>query len=485
MAVELKTKLEMFIGGEYRPAHSGEYLETRNPADGSVLAQVAAGDAQDVDDAVNDAARAFEVWGNMVPSKRGRILNEIALKLRERIEEFAELETLDNGKPLTQARGDVEGSARYFEFFAGAADKIDGDTIPLGPDYLAYTLPVPYGIVGQILPWNAPLQQAARGLAPALTAGNVVVVKPAEDTPMSALALAELAVECGMPPGVINVVTGLGETAGDALTRHPLVRKIAFTGSVPTGRIVNLVAADRIIPTTLELGGKSANIVFDDADIEAAVAGAAKAINLNAGQNCSAGSRLLVQSGVYDELVARLIDHNKAVTVGPGLSDPDMGPITTAEQFERVKEYLQIAADEGAELVSGGSPLPDRSASGYFIDPTIMLGVTNHMRVSREEIFGPVVGVQRFETEEEALQIANDSDYGLVAGVWSTNLSRVHRIARRLDVGQVYVNEYFAGFAGGVETPFGGSKNSGIGREKGLEAILHYTQTRAVVARLR
>jgi aldehyde dehydrogenase (NAD+) len=449
-----------------------------------VLAQVAAGDAHDVDDAVKDAARAFEVWGDMVPSKRGRILNEIARKLRDRIEEFAELETLDNGKPLAQARGDVEGSARYFEFFAGAADKIDGDTIPLGPDYLAYTLPIPYGIVGQILPWNAPLQQAARGLAPALVAGNVVVVKPAEDTPMSALALAELALDCGMPPGVMNVVTGLGETAGDALTRHPMVRKIAFTGSVPTGRIVNLVAADRIIPTTLELGGKSANIIFDDADVQAAAAGAAKGINLNAGQNCSAGSRLLVQAGVYDEVVARLIDHNKTVTVGPGLSNPDMGPITTAEQFERVKEYLQIAADEGAEIVTGGSSLPDRSTSGYFIDPTIMLGVNNQMRVSREEIFGPVVGVQRFDTEEEALRIANDSDYGLVAGVWSTNLSRVHRIARRLDVGQVYVNEYYAGFPGGVETPFGGSKNSGIGREKGLEAILHYTQTRAVVARL-
>jgi len=474
----------LFIGGVSRPSSDSSYIETRNPADDSVLAAVAAATAEDVDDAVRDAARAAAGWAATVPSRRGRILNAMALAMRERAEEFALMETLDNGKPLSQARSDVEGSARYFEFFAGAADKINGDTIPLGPDYLAYTTQMPFGVVGQILPWNAPLQQAARGLAPALAAGNACVVKPAEDTPLSALALAELAIQCGMPPGVLNVIPGYGEVAGAALAQHPDVRKVVFTGSVPTGRLVNLVAAERLVPTTLELGGKSANIVFGDADIDAAVRGAAKGINANAGQNCSAGSRLLVHESVHDEFVEKLTAINAGLSLGPGIEDPDMGPITTREQFERVQEYLDIGEREGVTVIRGGTSSEQRSPNGYFIEPTIFVGVKNTMRVAREEIFGPVVGVQSFADDEEAVAIANDSEYGLVAGVWSTSLSRVHRVAARLEVGQVYVNEYYAGFAGGVETPFGGTKNSGFGREKGLEAILHYTQARTVVIRL-
>ena len=438
-----------------------------------------------MDRAVQDAWRAYdEVWSRVLPQERSRILLRIANALRERKEEFARIETLDNGKPLSQSRGDVEGSARYFEFFAGAADKINGDEIPLGPDYMAYSKQVPLGVVAQILPWNAPLQQDARGLAPALAAGNCTVVKPAEDTPLSALRLAALAVECGLPPGVLNVVTGIGETAGAWLTEHPDIRKVVFTGSVPTGRIVNVAAAQRLVPATLELGGKSANIVFPDADLDAAVRGAARGINLNAGQNCSAGSRLLVHESVHDAFVERLIEHNKSVTIGPGLEDPDMGPITTEEQFQRVQYYLDLGRQEGATVVSGGAPLDGKSDQGYFVPPTIFLGVENTMRIAQEEIFGPVLGVLTFSDDEEAIAIANASEFGLVAGIWSTNLSRVHRVAPRLEVGQVYVNEYFAGYAGGVETPFGGTKASGFGREKGLEALKGYTQSRTVVIRL-
>lgn len=472
---------DMYIGGRYVPSSSGEYREIRNPADATVLGEAPEAAVADVDAAVADAADGLRVWTRMDPAERARVLARIAVVLRERKEEFAQLETLDNGKPITLARGDVEGSARYFEFFAGIADKINGLTIPLGSDYLSYTINEPYGVVAQILPWNAPLQQAARGLAPCLAAGNVAVVKPAEDTPFSTLALAELAVDCGLPPGVMNVVTGVGEVVGACLAEHPAVRKVAFTGSVPTGRAVMHVAAERLIPATLELGGKSANIVFADADLEAAVQGSATAINRNSGQNCSAGSRLLVHESVHDEFVERLTTINRSLTIGPGIDDPDMGPITTADQFERVKAYLKLGEQEGATRISGGVELPSRSSDGYFVEPTVFVGVDNHMRIAREEIFGPVVGILKFADDDEAVAIANDSDYGLVAGIWTQSLSRAHRVASALEVGQVFVNEYYAG---GVETPFGGTKQSGFGREKGVEAVLQYAQTKAVNVRL-
>jgi aldehyde dehydrogenase (NAD+) len=474
----------LYIHGSELPPDGREMITVRNPATAEPLAEVVDATEEDLARAIDDGWDAFAVWQQVLPAERGRILYRLANKLRERAEEFARIETLDNGKPLTQARSDVEGSARYFEFFAGAADKINGDQIPLGPRHLAYSVQLPYGLVAQILPWNAPLQQAARGLAPALAAGNCVIVKPAEDTPLSTLALAALAVECGLPPGVLNVLTGYGEKVGAWLAAHPRISKVVFTGSVPTGRLVNLAAAQRLVPATLELGGKSANIVFAGADLEQAAAGAAKAINANAGQNCSAGSRLLVEDSIHDEFVERLAAINAKITVGPGMADPDMGPITTGEQFQRVLDYLHIGAEEGATAITGGVALAERSDKGYFVSPTIFVGVTNTMRIAREEIFGPVVGVLRFHDEEEAVAIANDSDFGLVAGVWSTNLSQVHRVAVRLEVGQVYVNEYFAGYAGGVETPFGGTKNSGIGREKGLEALKGYTQSRTVVIKL-
>ncbi len=474
--------VDHWIAGTAKRSVSGERFETRDPANGQVLAHVSRGGQEDVDVAVRDAYAAFDAWSSGHPAERGRILMRIAATIREHADELTRLETLDVGKPLRQAAGDVEVAARYFEFYAGLADKVGGVTIPLGDRYHSYTVRAPFGVTGHIVPWNAPLQQAARGVAPALAAGNTAVVKPAEDTPMSCVALAKLATACGLPNGVLNVVTGFGVEAGEALVRHPLVRKVAFTGSVPTGQTVMRAAADRIVPVTLELGGKSPNIVFSDADLEAAAHGAWIAINTNAGQICSSGSRLLVHESVGDELVERLVDLNSKATLGPGIDDPDVAAITTRAQFDRVKSYLKIGVDEGATVVSGGG-VADRDGlrDGYFIEPTIFVDVDNGMRIAQEEIFGPVLSVITFSTDEEAVRIANDSPYGLVAGIWTRNLSRAHRVAATLEAGQVYVNEWFAG---GVETPFGGVKASGIGREKGMESITHYTDSRTVTVRL-
>ena len=477
------TQLEMFIDGHPTPPRA-DYLQCFNPADDNVVAEVAAGTPDDVDHAVSSCRRAADQWAQGLPAQRLRVLMRLALAIREHVEEFATIETIDNGKPLTQARSDVEGSARYFEYYAGLADKHGGQTIPLGPDYFAYTRQIPFGVVGLIVPWNAPLQQLARGLAPALAAGNAVVAKPAEDTPRSALLLARIAIDCGLPPGVFNVVTGLGEVVGEALTSHSGVDKIVFTGSVETGRRVNLTAAARLAPTTLELGGKSANIVFADADLDRAAAGALKAINANAGQNCSAGSRLLVHRSISDALVDKLTEANSRVVVGPGMEDHDMGPITTREQFDKVRDYIEVGQKEGATYLAGGVSSDERPDGGYYVHPGIFVDVRPGMRIAREEIFGPVLTVQHFDSDDEAIAVANDSDYGLVAGVWTSDVTRVHRLSTRLQVGQVYVNDYFAGHPGGVETPFGGTKNSGFGREKGAEAMSHYSNSRTTIVRL-
>jgi aldehyde dehydrogenase (NAD+) len=376
----------------------------------------------------------------------------------------------------------VEVAARYFEYYGGGADKVHGETIPLGDRYLSYTRHEPFGVIGMILPWNAPLQQAARGLAPALAMGNTSVVKPAETTPTTTLVLARLAAASGLPPSVLNVVPGFGREIGGALVSHPRVAKVAFTGSVQTGRILMHAAAERVIPVTLELGGKSPNIIFADADLEAAVRSSWTAFTLKSGQVCSAGTRLLVHESVHDDVVALMVKRAASAVIGPGLEDPDLGPLANQQQFDTVSHYLKVGSDEGASLAYGGGiPSDARLAGGYFVEPTIFTGVRNDMRIAQEEIFGPVLAVIPFSTDEEAIRIANDSEFGLAAGIWTSSLSRAHHVAARLEVGQVFVNEYFAG---GVETPFGGFKSSGFGREKGFEAYKHYSETKTVTVRI-
>ncbi len=479
------TRERMLIGGEWVEAASRETFETRDPATGEVVAAVPRAGAADVDRAVAAARRAVEgrAWRETTPAERGRILSRIAAGIRSRADELARLETLDTGKPLRQARTDVEVAARYFEFYAGAADKILGQVIPLGEGFLDYTLREPWGVCAQIIPWNYPIQIGARGIAPALAAGNAVVSKPAEETPLTALRLGAIALEAGLPAGVLNVVTGFGEEAGAPLSSHPDVDHVAFTGSVEVGSLIMQAAARNIKPVTLELGGKSPNIVLADADPQAAVPVIVNSIIQNAGQTCSAGSRLLVERRVHDEWVDRVAARMREVKIGPGLDDPDLGPVISEGQLGRVLGYLEVARKEGAEVVAGGArPSDARLATGHFVQPTLVDRVKPDMRIAREEVFGPVMAVLPFDDVEEAAALANSTEYGLVAAIWTRDVGKAHRLAHRVKAGQVYVNTYGAG--GGVELPFGGYKKSGFGREKGLEALLTFTQVKNVCVKL-
>lgn len=466
-----------FIGGEQVTASSGETFQTLDPATREPIAAVAAGTAEDVDRAVDAASEAFESWRRTPPVERGRILQEVARLIREHEDELAELESLDQGKPLSQARNDVAGAARYFEYYAGAADKLEGKSVPLGSDHVDFTIREPYGVSGQITPWNYPMNLAARGIAPAIVAGNTVVVKPAPTTSLTTLHLAELCQEAGVPDGVVNVVTGATEP-GAAVSEHEDVDVLTFTGSVPTGQAVMESAAKTITPVTLELGGKNPAIVFDDADLEEAVEEIALGIFRNAGQVCSAADRAIVHDSVYDKFVDRIVDVAESYEVGPGLDDPDVGPLNHEAHYDSVVEYLEIGREEGATVETGGQAL-DRE--GNFVPPTVFSDVDNDMRVAQEEIFGPVLVVIPFSEAAEAVEIANNVDYGLSGGVFSRDVKRALSVARDLEAGSIYVNEWFGG---GVETPFGGMKHSGIGREKGLEGLDSYLQTKNIAVNL-
>ena len=469
---------EAFIDGQVRDLAATDRYDSINPSTGEVLASTPIGSAADVRHAVASCQGAWSSWAATKPSDRGRILTAIAQGIRERAAELAEIESLDTGKPTKLALGDVEIAARYFEFYAGAADKLHGEVIPLGPEYHAFTEHAPYGVIGIILPWNAPLQQAARSIAPALATGNCVVVKPAEDAPLSNPVLAQLAFECGLPNGVWNVIPGDGPTTGAALVNDPGVRRVMFTGSVDVGRKIARAAADRLIPVGLELGGKSPNIVFADADLQRAVEGSVLAITYNSGQACSAGSRLYIEQPVYEEFTELLKKRLMEIKVGAALEDPDIGPITTRKQFARVRAYQESAQDNGAKPLWVSRPaVLEKYPNGFYVGPAIYECPQDSLLV-REEIFGPVLVTAQFSTDDEALRMANDSDYGLVAGVWTKNIDRAMRFSSHLEAGQVFINNWFGG---GVETPFGGWKNSGIGREKGFEALQHYTQLRTTI----
>ncbi len=471
----------LIINGSRVPASDAGTFDVFDPSSGDVLATVSKATATDVDRAVQAAQAAFDgkAWGGIAPAERGRIMQRIAQALRDRAEELATLESRDNGKPLRQARTDVQVAARYFEFFAGVADKIMGNTIPLGPGFLDYTIREPIGVSAQIVPWNYPIQIGARGAAPALAAGCTVVLKPSSEAPMTALRLGEIALACGLPPGVLNVVPGTGSEAGVALASHHDVNQLTFTGSVAVGVQVATMAAQNVVPVVMELGGKSPNIVFADADLDLAVQGVATAIFQNAGQTCSAGSRLLVERSAHGALVDRLATRAKSMRVGPGVSDPDMGPIISKRQLETIERYVQEGAAEGAHVAAGGArPSDPALARGFYFQPTLLDAVSPDMRVAREEIFGPVLAIIDFDDLDEAAALANRSDYGLVAGIWTRDINKAMTLAARIKSGQVYINTYGAG--GGVELPFGGYKKSGYGREKGLESLASYTQVKNV-----
>ncbi|NDZ17565.1 carnitine dehydratase [Variovorax sp. WS11] len=470
----------MWVDGGHADSSSGETFDTINPYTGKAWASAPLANERDVDLAVSAARRALDgPWGSLSPSARGALLRKLADSIAEHAEELARIETMDNGKVIRETLAQMNSLAATYHYFAGAADKIEGSTHqPPGTNFFVYTRREPIGVVAAILPWNSPLYLLASKLAPALAAGCTFVAKPAEQTPISTLLFAELVHKAGFPAGVFNVVTGAGET-GAALARHPGVAKITFTGSTATGTAVMKSAADHIADVTLELGGKSPNIVFEDADIAAAVNGVMAGIFAATGQTCIAGSRLLVQRSVKDRVVSLLRDRVASIKLGDPLEmATEVGPIAFGQQLDKVMSYIDLGLQEGAQLLCGGNrPSSVDLKDGFFVEPTILDGVNNQMRVAREEIFGPVLSVITFDTEQEAVEIANDTSYGLAAGIWTKDVQRAHRVAHQVSAGSVWVNTYRVL---SYNVPYGGFKSSGIGRENGMEGLSAYLQTKAV-----
>ena len=475
-------QFKMYIDGDFVEAASGEWFDSFDPFTGKVWSQVAAGGPADVDRAVQAAHRAFTTgpWSELTASQRGMLVHKLGDLIARDAQILAEMEVQDNGKLIAEMLGQVNYVPQWYYYFGGLADKIEGSVIPLDKKgYFNFTRHEPLGVVAAITAWNSPLLLLAWKLAPALAAGCTLVIKPSEFTSASTLEFVKLIKEAGFPDGVVNVVTGYGKDVGEPLTSHPLVRKIAFTGSDATGRAINQVAAKSFKRVTLELGGKSPNIVFDDANLEDAVNGAVSGIFAATGQTCIAGSRLLLQESIHDEFMEKLIALAKTARMGDPMSaETQVGPITTKPQYDKVLSYIDIAKNDGANLVLGGTPATRAECGdGWFIEPTVFTGVTNDMRIAQEEVFGPVLSVIKFKDEEEAINIANDIRFGLGSGVWTSDIGRAIRMSEKIQAGTVWVNTYRAV---SYMSPFGGYKDSGVGRESGIEAIYQYLQTKSV-----
>lgn len=479
----LAETIGLYINGSYVPSQSGKTFETVNPATEEVIATVSEAEKEDVDRAVEAARLAYDEgpWSALTTAERTHLIYTFANLIEEHRVELAQLETLDNGKPYEQAlEDDVDGTVDHFRYYAGWATKTFGQTIPISSDYLNYTVHEPVGVVGQIIPWNFPLAMASWKLGAALATGCTVVIKPAEQTPLSLLYAAQLLKQAGFPDGVVNIVPGFGPVAGEAIATHKDIDKVAFTGSTVVGKQIMKQAADQVKNITLELGGKSPNIVFEDADLDEAIEGAFQGIMYNHGQNCSAGSRIFIQRSIYEEVLDKLVDRAKELTLGDGFDEQtEMGPLISSKQLERVLGYVRKGEEEGAQVLVGGQRAFDK---GYFMQPTIFANATDDMTIAREEIFGPVVVVFPFDTVEEVIDRANNSDYGLAAGIWTENIKKAHYVASKLEAGTVWINDYGLEMEG---APFGGYKQSGIGRELGSYALQEYTEVKSVWVKMK
>ena len=468
-----------FIANQSVASHTGRTLPVIDPSDGQPFDDIQRSDERDINDAVRAARQCFEgPWSALSAAERGRLLMALSRKVAEHADELAAIEQRDCGKPTSQAAADAAALARYFEFYAGACDKFHGETIPYQNGYSVFTWREPHGVTGHVIPWNYPMQIFGRSVGGALAAGNCCVVKPAEDACLSLIRVAQLAAECGFPPGAINIVTGYGHEVGDALARHPGIQHISFTGSPKIGTLIQQVAAERHCPVTLELGGKSPQIIFADADLDAAIPVVINAIVQNAGQTCSAGSRVLIDSLIYEPLLERLGKAFEKLRVGPAAMDLDVGPLIRQTQQQRVWDFLSDAQVAGIPMVAQGVVVDDAPETGYYQAPTLLRDVPVGHRLAQEEVFGPVLSAMAFQDEDHAVELANATQFGLVAGIWTRDGARQFRMAKRVHSGQVFINNY--GAAGGVELPFGGVKSSGYGREKGFEALYGFTTLKTV-----